>query len=158
VPGLTKTLEHFLHPSFEDSRFAEMVPSASTEWAFGAVGGVLSIAGIALAYEIWMRRPGLTARLIDRFPRVHGFLVNKWYWDELYDYGVVRPIAAFGRFGRTVIESAFIQGAIIGGATRIVLAGTSFARSIQSGYLRAYALLLLIGMFGLALYFLIVSS
>ena len=35
---------------------------------------------------------------------------------------------------------------------------TSFARAIQSGYLRAYALLLLIGMFGLALYFLIVSS
>jgi NADH-quinone oxidoreductase subunit L len=158
IPGLTKTLEHFLHPSFEESHFAEMVPSASTEWAFGAVGGIVSIVGIALAYQVWMRRPGTTARLIDRFPRVHAFLANKWYWDELYDYGIVRPIMGFGRFGRNVIESAFIQGFFVGGATRLVLAGTSFARAIQSGYLRAYALLLLIGMFGLALYFLIVSS
>jgi NADH-quinone oxidoreductase subunit L len=85
-------------------------------------------------------------------------LANKWYWDELYDYAIVRPIMAFGRFGRNVIESAFIQGFFVGGATRLVLAGTSFARAIQSGYLRAYALLLLMGMFGLALYFLIVSS
>ena len=158
IPGLTKTLEQFLHPSFEESQFAEMVPSASTEWVFGAIGGIVSIAGIALAYQVWMRQPGTTARLIDRFPRVHDFLANKWYWDELYDYGIVRPIVAFGRFGRNVIESAFIQGVFVGGATRLVLAGTSFARAIQSGYLRAYALLLLIGMFGLALYFLIVSS
>ena len=57
-----------------------------------------------------------------------------------------------------MIESAFVQGAIIGGATGSCAPGTSFARAIQSGYLRAYALLLLIGMFGLALYFLIVSS
>ena len=158
VPGLTKTLEHFLHPAFEESAFADRVPSASTEWAFGAVGGLVSLLGIGLAYVIWMQRRGLTARLIDSFPRAHEFLRRKWYWDELYDYGVIRPTAAFGRFGRTVIESAFVQGTIVGGATGIVRAGTSFARAIQSGYLRAYALLLLIGMFGLALYFLIVSS
>ena len=158
VPGVTKTLEHFLHPSFEESEFAEMVPSASTEWTFGAVGGVASLVGIALAYMIWMRRRGTTARLIDRFPAAHRFLANKWYWDELYDYGVVKPTAAFGNFGRTVIESRFVQDTIIGGAVGVVRVGTSFARSVQSGYLRAYALLLLIGMFGLALYFLIVSS
>jgi NADH-quinone oxidoreductase subunit L len=91
-------------------------------------------------------------------PRLHDFLANKWYWDELYDVTIVRPTAAFGRFGRNVVESSFIQGTIIGGAVGIVGVATSFARAIQSGYLRAYALLLLIGMFGLALYFLIVSS
>jgi len=158
VPGVTKTLEEFLHPSFEDSKFAEMVPSAGTEWTFGAVGAVVSLAGIAMAYMIWMRRPGLSARLVERFPRVHAFLANKWYWDELYDYGVVRPMSAFGNFGRGVIETRFVQDTIIGGAVGIVRVGTSFARSVQSGYLRAYALLLLMGMFGLALYFLIVSS
>ena len=159
VPGLTKTLEKFLHPTFAESPFAteEYIPSASTEWAFGAVGGVVSLVGIGLAYVIYMRRRGVTARIIDSFPAAHRFLARKWYWDELYDYGVVRPIAAFGRFGRGVIESAFVQGTIIGGATGIVGAGTRLATWIQSGYLRAYALLLLVGMFGLALYFLIVS-
>jgi NADH-quinone oxidoreductase subunit L len=158
VPGVTTTLEEFLHPTFADSRFAESVPSTGTEWTFGVVGGVVSLLGIGLAYVIYMRRRGVTARIIDRFPRVHDFLVHKWYWDELYDKGVVGPIAAFGRFGRGVIETRFIQDTIIGGAVGIVRSGTSLARSVQSGYLRAYALLLLMGMFGLALYFLIVSS
>jgi NADH-quinone oxidoreductase subunit L len=160
LPGVTKTLEEFLHPTFEESPFAskEAIPTAATEWAFGAVGGIVALAGIGLAYLIWMRRRGLTARLIDRFPAVHGFLARKWYWDELYDHAVVRPTAAFGRFGRGVIESAFVQGTIVGGATGIVSAGSRFAAWIQSGYLRAYALLLLVGMFALALYFLIVAS
>jgi NADH-quinone oxidoreductase subunit L len=158
VPGLSKTLEHFLHPTFADSRFADTVPSTGTEWTFGIVGGLVSLLGIGLAYVIYMRRRGTTARLIDRFPRVHGFLANKWYWDELYDKGVVAPVGAFGRFGRSVIETRFIQDTIIGGTVGIVRAGTSVARSVQSGYLRGYALLLLMGMFGLALYFLIVST
>jgi len=158
IPGVTDTLEKFLEPAFEDSHFVHAIPSPGTEWTFGGVGGVVSLLGIGLAYVVYMRRRGLTARLIDRFPAVHGFLVHKWYWDELYDVVVVRPVLGFGNFGRTVIESRFVQGTIIGGAVGVVRVGTSFARSIQSGYLRAYALLLLIGMFGLALYFLIVSS
>ena len=159
IPGVTHTLEEFLHPAFEESRYFEsVIPEPSAEWMLSIIGVVMSLAGIALAYSMYMRRPGTTARLIDRFPAVHRVLANKWYWDEIYDYAIVRPVMGFGRFGRNVIESAFIQGTIIGGATRLVLAGTSFARTIQSGYLRAYALLLLVGMFGLALYFLIVSS
>ena len=57
-----------------------------------------------------------------------------------------------------MIETDFVQGVIVGGATGVVRAGTSLARAIQTGYLRAYALLLLIGVAGLALYFLIASS
>jgi NADH-quinone oxidoreductase subunit L len=159
IPGQSLTLEKFLSPTFEDSRYAhEFIPAPSAEWTLAAVGGVLSLAGIALAYLVYMRRPGLTARLISRAPRLHNFLVNKWYWDELYDFLVVRPVARFGRFGRDVIESAFVQETLIGGAVGVVRAGTSLARSVQSGYLRMYALMLVVGMFGLALYFLIVSS
>jgi NADH-quinone oxidoreductase subunit L len=131
IPGVTETLEKFLHPTFEDSRFAESVPSTGTEWTFGVIGGVVSLLGIGLAYVIYMRRRGTTARIIDRFPRAHDFLVHKWYWDELYDKGVVAPIAAFGRFGRGVIETRFIQDTIIGGAVGIVRQGTSLARSVQ---------------------------
>jgi NADH-quinone oxidoreductase subunit L len=159
VPGVSHTFEHFLAPAFEDSKYAhEFIPAASDEWMISIIGGLLSLTGIGLAYFVYMRRRGVTAGLIDRFPRLHDFLANKWYWDELYDYAIVRPIAGFGRFGQTVIESAFVQGVIIGGAVGIVRAGSSFARTVQSGYLRLYALMLVIGMFGLALYFLIVSS
>ena len=54
-----------------------------------------------------------------------------------------------------MIETEFVQGSIVGGATGIVRSGTSFARAIQTGYLRAYALLLLLGVAALTLYFLI---
>ena len=67
-------------------------------------------------------------------------------------------MATVGGFGRRVIETDFVQGTIVGGATGIVRVGTSFARAIQTGYLRAYALLLLLGVAGLTLYFLLNSS
>ena len=67
-------------------------------------------------------------------------------------------MAAFGRFGRTVIESVFVQDVIIGGSVAVVRAGSSFARGLQTGYLRSYAALLVAGLAGLALYFLITAT
>jgi NADH-quinone oxidoreductase subunit L len=107
---------------------------------------------------MFVRRPGITLWLRDRYRPVHDFLEHKWYFDELYDAAVVRPVLAFGRFGQTVVETRFVQGVVIGGATSTVRGATSFARAIQSGYLRAYAALLLVGLSGLALYFLLQSS
>jgi NADH-quinone oxidoreductase subunit L len=158
IPGVDNVLEKFLEPTFEDSRFADTHPSTGDEWIGLVVGAVISIVGIGLAWRVYIREPGTAARLIERFPRVHAFLVNKWYFDELYDALFVRPAATAGAFSRRVIETDFVQGTIVGGATGIVRVGTSFARAIQTGYLRAYALLLLLGVAGLTLYFLLNSS
>jgi len=158
IPELTDALERFLEPTFADSAYIHDHPSASAELIGLVVGGVIAIAGIAAAWALYVRRPGTTLALRDRLPALHGFLAHKWYFDELYDALFVRPAATFGRLGRTVIESAFVQGLIVGGATGIVRAGTQFARAIQSGYLRAYALLLVIGLCAIALYFLLASS
>ena len=57
-----------------------------------------------------------------------------------------------------MIETDFVQGTIVGGATGVVRVGSSFARAVQTGYLRAYALMLLLGVAALTLYFLINSS
>jgi NADH-quinone oxidoreductase subunit L len=158
VPALTDTLEHFLEPTFEESRFHKSVPSEGAELTGLAIGGLIAVAGIVLAWFAYLRRPGWTTSLRERFAPVHDFLFNKWYFDELYDRLFVRPWAAAGSFARSVIETDFVQGVITGGATGLVRAGSSFARAIQTGYLRAYALVLLLGVGGLALYFLIVSS
>jgi NADH-quinone oxidoreductase subunit L len=158
IPGVDNVLEKFLEPTFADSRFADIHPSTGAEWLGLVVGGIIAIAGITLAWWVYLRQPGTAARLRERFPRVHAFLVNKWYFDELYDALFVRPAATAGAFGRRVIETDFVQGTIVGGATGIVRVGTSFARAIQTGYLRAYALLLLLGVAGLTLYFLLNSA
>ncbi len=158
VPGLSDVIETFLEPTFEDSRFHDTAPTDGEEYVGLAIGGVIAIAGIALAWWIYRRKPGTTARLVERFPWAHRFLVNKWYFDELYEAMFVRPVSTIGGFSRRVIETEFVQGTIVGGATGVVRVGSSFARAIQTGYLRAYALLLLLGVAGLTLYFLINSS
>ena len=158
IPGVSDILEKFLEPTFADSRFHDTAPSTGAEWLGLAVGGLISILGIGLAWWVYIRKPGTAARARQRFGRLHGFLVNKWYFDELYEAMFVRPVSAFGGFSRRVIETDFVQGTIVGGATGAVRVGSSFARAIQTGYLRAYALLLLLGVAGLTLYFLINSS
>ncbi|HEX4735603.1 MAG TPA: NADH-quinone oxidoreductase subunit L [Thermoleophilaceae bacterium] len=158
IPGLTDWLEKFLHPSFEDSKHFSDIPSTGAEWTGLVIGGLISIIGIGLAYTLYMRRQGSTLQLRDRFRRVHDFLSHKWYFDELYDAVFVRPVGSFGTFGRTVVESRFVQGFVVGGAVGLVRTGTNFARAIESGYVRAYALLLVVGVVALGLYFLLQSA
>jgi NADH-quinone oxidoreductase subunit L len=155
IPGVSHAIETFLEPTFADSHHLGDVPSEGAEWLGLAVGTVLGIAGIALAYFLYEMRAGATLRLRDRFRPLHDFLFNRWYFDHLYDALFVNPSRAFGTFGRTVIESAIVQGVFVGGATRVVATGTALARAVQSGYLRAYAALLVLGAGGLLLYFLI---
>ena len=158
VPGLTDTLEKFLEPTFEDSRFANTHPTDSAEWVGLGGGAIVGIAGISVAYVMFIRRRGITLQLAERFGAVHNFLMHKWYFDELFDAVFVRPLSTAGSFGRRVIETEFVQGFIVGGATGVVRAGTSLARAAQTGFLRAYALLLLFGAAALLLYFLIASA
>ena len=158
IPGVTTWLDDFLKPAFRDSRYIDQAPSHAAEWGGLAVGAALSIVGITVAYSLFVRRRGYTLALRDRFAALHDFLSHKWYFDELYDALFVRPTVAFGRFGRTVFESTVVQGLLIGGAVGVVRTGTSFARTIQSGYLRGYALVLIMGLGALGLYFLLQAS
>jgi NADH-quinone oxidoreductase subunit L len=158
IPGVSHVLEKFLDPAFAGSRFAGHMPSTGASWGGIVVGSVLGIAGFAVAYVLYERRAGYTLQLRDRFRPLHDFLFNKWGFDDLYDRVFVGPARAVGRFGRGVVEPDFVQGVLVGGAAGIVRVGSSIARAIQDGYLRVYALVLLIGVGGLVLYFLLVSS
>jgi NADH-quinone oxidoreductase subunit L len=158
IPGVTNWFKNFLEPVFADSRFIHTQPTDSASWIGLIVGAGIALAGITAALVMYLQRPGITIALRDRFPRVHAFLVNRWYFDELYDALFVRPTVTFGRFGRYVIERAFVQGTLVGGAVGIVRAGAAIARGAQSGYVRAYAMLLLAGTVALGLYFLLQST
>ena len=74
--------------------------------------------------------------------------MNKWYFDELIDTLIVRPFAWFGRFARNTFERVFVNGVLVGGPSGVVRAGSAAVRAIQSGFLRAYAALLLLGLAG----------
>jgi NADH-quinone oxidoreductase subunit L len=157
IPFVTNWLEHFLDPSFADSRFGAG-PSDTLTVIGMIVATIVAAAGIYTAYVVWVLRPGTSARVRERLAPVHRLFVNKWYFDELIDTLVVRPFAWFGRFGQQTFERVVIDGLLVGGTTNIVKAGSAAARALQNGFLRAYAALLVLGMVGVALYFLIQSA
>jgi NADH-quinone oxidoreductase subunit L len=157
IPWVDSALEKFLDPTFADSRL-HLDPSNGLT-AFGLVlGTVLGLGGIYTAYVVWVARPGTSERVRERFAPLHRLFVNKWYFDELIDLVVVRPIAWLGRFGQQTFERVVVNGLFVGGTTGIVKAGSAAARALQNGFLRAYAAVLVLGIVAVAFYFLIQSS
>ena len=157
IPGIDEVVKNFLAGAFLQSHLYDALPSVAADWGGLALGGAISIAGIGLAYLVYVRRPGTTAALIRRFGAGHTFLVNKWYFDELYDAVVYRPVIAAGRFANAVIERVVVQG-IVTAAVDLVRGVGVVVRGAQSGFVRAYALLLIGGFAALGLYFLIASQ
>jgi NADH-quinone oxidoreductase subunit L len=156
IPKSTFWLDHFLAPTFADSTL--LSHSTNAELTIGLIlGAVVSLGGIATAYYVWVLRPGLAPATRARFPRLATLFENKWYFDELIDALVVRPGAWFGRFAQNSFERVFVNGVLIGGSTGLVRAGSALVRATQSGILRVYAALMIVGVAAIALYFLLQS-
>ncbi len=157
VPGLDDTVTKFLEPVFADSPLAVIHPSVAASWEGLGIGAAISLAGIGIAYWLYVVRPETPAMLIRRFGPLHTFLINKWYFDELIDALVTRPVLAVGHLANRTFERVVVDGLVtgtedvVGGAGRVV-------RTVQSGFVRSYALLLIAGFAGLALYFLLSAS
>jgi NADH-quinone oxidoreductase subunit L len=158
VPGVDDLIDKFLTPTFENSAlFEDIHPPVSGEWIGLGIGGLVSAIGIAIAYYLWVANPEAPARLIERARGVHSFLLHKWYFDEAQDALVYRPVIAAGRFASSVFERVVVQG-LVNGTVGAVRGLGLVVREAQSGFVRAYAALLIGGFAALGLYFLIVSS
>jgi NADH-quinone oxidoreductase subunit L len=155
LPGIDASVSRFLSPTFADSHLARLDPSTGSAWVGLIIGAVIALAGIGIAYRVWIAAPGTSARLIARFGALHRFLYNKWYFDELIDFTVVRPVQWLGGFTETVLERGVIAGGVTGGTLGVVRALSATVRRLQTGFLRYYAAAMLVGIFGMALYFLI---
>src|SRR6478672_4195439 len=157
VPHTTTWLETFLEPTFADSTIHPAENDSLL--ALGLVlGAALALGGIFIAYTVWVRRPGTSAQWQARFSGLHKLFINKWYFDEAIDFLIVRPAAWFGRWGQQTFERVFVNGTLVGGTSGLVRAGSAAVRAAQSGFLRAYAALLLFGVVAVGLYFLIQSA
>ena len=156
IPEINESLHSFLEPTFHDSSLYESLEASSAlTWVGMAVGAAIALGGIYVAWRIWGRPPQRAAALQQRFAFLHRLFVNKWYFDEAIDLLIVRPFAWLGRFASTTFERVFVDGALVGGSTGVVRLASAGVRRVQTGYLRYYAALLLMGVTGLGAYFLI---
>ena len=110
---------------------------------------IVSAAGIALAYQFYIRNRAGVAELAENAKGLHQFLVNKWYFDELYDWLFVRPAHRFGRFLWKRGDGNVIDGVGPDGIAARILDLARNASRLQSGYVYHYAFAMLIGVVAL---------
>jgi NADH-quinone oxidoreductase subunit L len=103
------------------------------------LGGLL----MALWFYVW--NPSLPARLAANQRPLYLFLLNKWYFDEVYNFIFVQPAKAIGRFLWKRGDGDVIDGGLNGLAMGIIPFFTRLAGKAQSGYIFTYAFAMVIG-------------
>ena len=114
---------------------------------------VMMLIGLAISYLFYIRRPYLPVNLANQQPLLYQFLLNKWYFDELYDFIFVRPAKRIGSFLWKVGDGKIIDGLGPDGVSARVLDVTRNAIKLQTGYLYHYAFAMLIGVAGFITWF-----
>ncbi|UTH43270.1 NADH-quinone oxidoreductase subunit L [Loktanella salsilacus] len=106
---------------------------------------IAMLIGFVTAYMFYVRRPDLPGKLAANQSHLYQFLLNKWYFDEIYGFLFVRPALAIGRFLWKRGDEGTIDGGINGLALGIVPFLTRTAGRMQSGYLFTYAFAMVAG-------------
>jgi len=111
--------------------------------------------GFVVAWWFYIANPSLPKGLADANPILYKFLLNKWYFDELYDFIFVRPAKWLGRFFWKKGDGWLIDGFGPDGVSARVLDVTRRTVLLQTGYLYHYAFVMLIGVAALITWFLV---
>ncbi|HKR17345.1 NADH-quinone oxidoreductase subunit L [Rhizorhapis sp.] len=125
---------HLMHAMHEVPLWVKLTPAA------------VMLIGLFIAYMAYMRPTGWPEKFTSQFRVLYQFLLNKWYFDELYDLVFVKPAFIIGRIFWKGGDEGTIDRFGPNGAAALVVAGGQVTRRIQSGYLYTYALVMLIGL------------
>ncbi|MGA3004466.1 MAG: NADH-quinone oxidoreductase subunit L [Acetobacteraceae bacterium] len=115
-----------------------------TPWPVELAPSIVAVLGIALAALMYIFRPELPRQLAKQFPRTYFFLLNKWYFDELYDRIFVRPYFWLAGKSWRIGDGKIIDG-VPNGLAALTVEGAREAVKMQTGSLAAYAFVMLIG-------------
>ena len=111
----------------------------------GYLPTVLMVVGFLVALWFYILAPGMADRLARANPVLYRFLLNKWYFDELYDILFVRPAFWLGRLFWKGGDGTIIDGLGPDGVSARVIDIARGAARLQTGYLYHYAFAMLIG-------------
>lgn len=114
---------------------------------------VMMILGFLLAYWMYIRSPHMPAQLAERHDILYRFLLNKWYFDELYDMIFVRPAQWLGRLFWKGGDGKIIDRMGPDGIAARVVDVTNRVVKLQTGFVYHYAFAMLIGVAALITYF-----
>jgi len=119
--------------------------SGSTQWVLAVVDAVVAVGGLGVSYALWGRR-------VDN-PALEPVVLQKSYFiDEIYDTAIGRPAESFARLA-AVFDTKVIDGAV-NGVARLARGVGGGLRRIQTGFVRQYALGIVVGAVALLAYML----
>jgi NADH-quinone oxidoreductase subunit L len=122
------------------------------EWVYWAPFAAM-LSGLALAYLYYIRVPSLPAKTAHAFAPIYQFFLNKWYFDELYDFLFVKPAVWIGRVLWKTGDGRIIDGLGPDGISARVMDVTGRVMKLQTGYVYHYAFAMLIGVAAMTVYF-----
>jgi NADH-quinone oxidoreductase subunit L len=102
--------------------------------------------GLAGAYLAYIAKPELPGKFVGAFGPLHNFVFRKWYFDEFYDAIFVKPAFALGRVFWKFGDIGTIDRFGPNGIAWVVERSAVAAKSVQSGYVYTYALIMLLGL------------
>ena len=111
----------------------------------------LAVAGVVLAWFLYLKRPDLPAALAAKMKGLHALLLGKYYIDEVYAFLFRDGLRKLGTFLWRVGDIKLIDGVMVNGTAWVVGQVARLSRQLQSGYLYTYAFTMLIGVLGLLL-------
>jgi NADH-quinone oxidoreductase subunit L len=116
-----------------------------TDTAIALLPTVMMVVGFAVAWLFYIRRPDIPVELARQQELLYKFLLNKWYFDEIYDFLIVRPTLWLGRLLWKGGDGWLIDGFGPDGVSAWVIDVTRNVVRLQTGYMYHYAFAMLIG-------------
>ena len=114
---------------------------------------IVGIFGLITAWYMYLKNTKLPNNIAQVNKPLYQFLLNKWYFDELYNLIFVKPAMAFGRFAWKLIDGYIIDGFGPNGIASTISRLSIRARQMQSGLIYHYAFAILIGLSFLITFF-----
>ena len=106
---------------------------------------IMVVLSIPISYYLFVANKNITKWLVDENKPLYNFLLNKWYFDELYDYMFVRPSKRLGTFFWKNIDIKTIDKFGPDGISNLIKNFSIRAVKFQSGFIYQYAFVMLIG-------------
>ncbi|WBO23651.1 NADH-quinone oxidoreductase subunit L [Sphingomonas abietis] len=111
---------------------------------------IVMLIGLLLAFWAYIRNTSIPGRFAATFRPLYLFLFHKWYFDELYDVLFVKPAFWLGRFFWKQGDEGTIDRFGPDGLSALIVYGNRITARLQSGYVYTYALVMLLGLAGVA--------
>ena len=150
VPPENGLLAKFLEPVFASANHIMGIEAegfATIDLVLMIVSLCIALAGVALAYLFYFRRPDeLPQRAGAAAPRLYRGILNKWYVDEIYNAAVINPVINGSRWLWRVVDAGVIDGTVNGVGRLWDLAGR-VVRPLQTGRAQNYAGVMFLGLF-----------